>query len=174
MEDAIPTSEEAKSFARSCFKSLSTADSLIRFRLCELVERSVLAAAVDENTDLLRAAAYLQEVGVVHSSKEKAVYSLQMCQHFFDESLGGLHPVLEDCIINHVRSGVAISPEARLMQICHKYATTHYLDYMLLKQSISEAGFERLQMQRIEAYSAYLDAHPRGRKIDEILYGIFH
>jgi hypothetical protein len=174
MDDSIPALDEAKQFASSCFRSLSSADGLIRFRLCELVERSVVATADDEDIEVLCSAAYLQEVGVVHSSKEKAIYSLQMCQRFFEDSIGDLHPILEDCILNHVRSGIAISPEARLMQICHKYATTHYLDYMLLKQQISEAGFERLQMERIEAYSAYLNEHPRGRAIGEILYAIFH
>lgn len=174
MDDSIPKLDEAKEFARSCFRSLSAADGLIRFRLCELVERSVIATAGDEDLAVLRAAAYLQEVGVVHSSKEKAIYSLQMCQRFFEDSLGELHPLLEDCILNHVRSGVAISPEARLMQICHKYATTHYLDYMLLKLQISETGFERLQLERIEAYSGYLDAHSRGREIGAVLHAIFN
>ncbi len=173
MLDSIPTLAEAKSYARSCFRDLSSADGLIRFRLCELVERSVVATAAEEDTDVLRTAAYLQEVGVVHSSKDKAIYSLQMCRRAFEDSVGELHPALEDCILNHVRSGVARTGEARLMQICHKYATTHYLDYMLLKQRISSTGFDRLQMERIEAYSAYLDAHPRGEEIGLALYEIF-
>ncbi len=170
----VPTLSEAKDFARSSFRSLSTTDALIRFRLCEWVERAVVATAADEDIDILRASAYLQEVGVIHSSRDKAIYSLQMCEHLFSESRGDeLHPVLLDCIRNHVRAGVAKSPEAQLMQICHKYAVTHYLDYMLLKARVSEAAFEKLQLERIDAYTDYLAAHPRGSEISFVLYRLF-
>ena len=171
----IPPLSEAKEFARQCFRNLSTADGLIRFRLCEMVERSVVATADDEDCDILRVSAYLQEVGVIHSSRQKPLYSLQMCQHTFEESSGEeLHSTLVDCIQNHVRSGLARTPEARLMQICHKYAVTHYLDYMLLKARISEASFEKLQMERIEAYSEYLRDHPRSTLIERQLQKLFH
>jgi len=59
------------------------------------------------------------------------------------------------------------------MQICHKYVTTHYLEYMLWKHHISESKFEKLQMKRIEAYSRYLRGHLRGSAIEAALQEMF-
>jgi hypothetical protein len=59
------------------------------------------------------------------------------------------------------------------MQICYKYTVTHYLDYLLLKSRVSEAGFERLQMERIDDYSRLLGLHPRGAAIEEKLQEVF-
>jgi hypothetical protein len=142
-------------------------------RLCEKIETAVSATAQDEDLEVLRAAAYLQEVGVAHSSREKPRYSLQMVERFFGEEFAPLDPRLVDCIVNHVRNQIAQTAECQLMQICHKYATTHYLEYMLWKHHISEAKFERLQMDRIEAYTHYLNAHPRGLEIEAPLQAIF-
>ncbi|MEZ5303122.1 MAG: hypothetical protein R3F11_21140 [Verrucomicrobiales bacterium] len=132
----------------------------------------MIAAAEDEDVEILRAAAYLQETGVAHSYKEKAIYSLQQCQHFFGDSFEELDPRLIDCIRNHVRNRVAETKEGRLMQICHKYAVTHYLDYMLLKHTMSPRGFEKLQLERIDAYTAYIRFHPRGDEIDAALQNV--
>ena len=142
-------------------------------RLCERIEAAVLACAQDENLEVLRSSAYLQEVGVVHSSREKARYSLQLVERFFGERFDPLDPRLVDCILNHVRPQIAQSAECRLMQICHKYVATHYLEYMLWKHHISDEKFERLQLERIEAYSRYLAAHPRGREIEAILQKLY-
>ena len=76
-------------------------------------------------------------------------------------------------IRNHVRAGTPATAEARLMRICHKYAVCHYLDYMMFKAQVSLEAFERLQMERIDAYSAYLDEHPRGKEISRELQKIF-
>ncbi len=171
---SIPTLEDARNFARQSFRNLSAADQIVRYRLCEFVEKAVMATALEENLDVLRAAAYLQEVGVIHSSREKAIYSLQMSERYFEDSLGELDPRLWDTILNHVRTGKPKTPEAVLMRICHKYAVTHYLDYMLLKHQIAAASFEELQIARIESYAADLRAHPRGKKIGEMLHALFY
>ncbi len=171
---SLPALEDARLFARRSFRNLAAPDQIVRYRLCEHVEKSVIATALDENLDVLRAAAYLQEVGVIHSSREKAIYSLQMCERYFEDSLGELDERLKDTILNHVRTGKPHTPEAVLMRICHKYAVTHYLDYMLLKHQISAAKFEELQLKRIESYAADLRAHPRGREIGSMLHSIFY
>lgn len=173
MPENVPSVEASKRYASSCFHALSGAGQLIRMRLCEKIEAAVTATANGEDVDILRAAAYLQEVGVVHSSREKARYSLQMVERFFGEECAPFDPRLIDCISNHVRHQIAQTAEGKLMQICHKYATTHYLEYMLWKHHISEAKFERLQMERIEAYTKYLAAHPRSAEIEAELQGIF-
>jgi len=170
----LPTLEDARLFARRCFRNLAAPDQIIRYRLCEYVEQGVMATALDENLDVLRPAAYLQEVGVIHSSREKAIYSLQMCEHYFQDSLGELDRRLKDTILNHVRTGKPHTPEAVLMRICHKYAVTHYLDYMLIKHQISSGKFEQLQLERIESYAADLRVHPRGREIGTMLHAIFY
>ena len=59
------------------------------------------------------------------------------------------------------------------MRICHKYAVCHYLDYVLFKAQVSLEAFERLQMERIDAYAAYLEEHPRGKQIERALQAIF-
>ena len=161
---SLPSLESAQQFAKASFKSLSSDAQVIRYRLCNLVEQSVVAAARDEDLDVLRPAAYLQEVGVVHSSKQKALYSLQMVENVFtyDQNFEELDPRLIDCIKNHVRAGTPASAEAQLMRICHKYAVCHYLDYVMFKAQVSLEAFERLQMERIDAYATYLDEHPRG------------
>jgi hypothetical protein len=171
---SLPTLEDARLFARRSFRNLAAADQLVRYRLCEYVEKSVMATALDENLDVLRTASYLQEIGVIHSSREKAIYSLQMCERYFEESVGELDERLKDTILNHVRTGKPRTAEARLMRICHKYAVTHYLDYMLLKHQISSKKFEELQLERIESYAADLRAHPRGREIGTLLHAIFY
>jgi hypothetical protein len=172
--DSIPPLPACKSLARNTFRHLSSAEQVIRYRLCELVERFVVASVGDESLPVLRASSYLQEIGVIRSHKDKAVNSLQMCEQFFEGGLGELDPRLLDTIRNHVRAGVARTKEARLMQICHKYAVTHYLDYMVLKHAISPEGFERLQLERIEAYTAYIRFHPRGAAIDDALQRTFY
>lgn len=169
----VPDRRTARAFAASAFASLSSTDRGIRFRLCELVEHCVLACARDEDPTVLCAASYLQEVGVVFSSKQKAVFSLEMVRHAFAEGFEDLDPRLVDCIGNHVRAGEPGSAEASLMRICHKYATTHYLDYLLLKSRVSAGGFEKLQLERIEAYRRWLRAHPRGEEINAALQRIF-
>jgi hypothetical protein len=172
---SLPSLESAKNFAKASFKNLSSDARAIRYRLCELVEQSVIATAADENLQILRLAAYLQEVGVIHSSKEKAIYSLQMVESFYshDQNFEELDPRLADTIQNHVRAGTPRTAEARLMRICHKYAVCHYLDYVIYKSQVSLAAFERLQLERIDAYSAYLDEHPRGKEISRKLQEIF-
>ena len=172
---SLPSLESAQQFAKATFKSLSSDAQIIRYRLCELVEQSVIATARDEDLDVLRPAAYLQEVGVVHSSKQKALYSLQMVENVFtyDENHEELDPRLVDCIRNHVRAGTPATAEAQLMRICHKYAVCHYLDYAMFKAQVSLQAFERLQMERIDAYAAYLDEHPRGEEIQRELQSIF-
>ncbi|CAN5157179.1 hypothetical protein BH23VER1_BH23VER1_23060 [soil metagenome] len=172
----IPSRESSRALARNLFASLSANDRRVRLRLCDLVEHCALMCAEEEDPDVLAASAYLQETGVIHSSREKARYSLSLAEHYFEESLGELDPRLVDCILHHVRAGenAAVTAEARLMQICHKYAVTHYLDYLDLKASVSIAAFERLQLERIDAYSRYLRQHPRGQEIGEILHGIFY
>ena len=172
---SLPSLESAQQFARASFENLSSDARAIRYRLCELVEQSVVATADDEDLDVLRPAAYLQEVGVIHSSKEKAIYSLQMVERHYshDENFEELDPRLYDTIKNHVRDGKPATAEARLMRICHKYAVCHYLDYTIYKAQVSLAAFERLQLERIDAYARYLDEHPRGRQISRTLQGIF-
>jgi hypothetical protein len=172
---ALPSLDSAKNFAIASFKNLSTDAQIIRYRLCELVEQSVVATARDEDLDILRPAAYLQEVGVIHSSKEKAIYSLQMVERHFshDENFEELDPRLADTIKNHVRAGRPASAEAQLMRICHKYAVCHYLDYAMYKAQISLSAFERLQLERIDAYATYMDEHPRGQEISRALQQIF-
>ena len=172
---SLPSLESAKQFAKASFKNLSADAQAIRYRLCELVEESVIATADDEDLDVLRPASYLQEVGVIHSSKEKAIYSLQMIERHYshDENFEELDPTLYDTIRNHVRAGVPSTAEARLMRICHKYAVCHYLDYAMYKSQVSLAAFERLQLERIDAYAAYLDEHPRGEQISRALQEIF-
>ena len=173
MADNVPSVEEAKRFAFSCFKALSGTGQVIRHRLCEKIEAAVIATADKENLDVMRASAYLQEVGVVHSSQQKARHSLRMVEHMFGEQYGPLDPRLLDCIVNHVRPEMARTPECQLMQICHKYVTTHYYDYMLWKHHISESKFEKLQLQRIEAYSRYLRNHLRSSAIEAALQEMF-
>ena len=173
MAEYVPRVEEAKRFAVSCFKSLSGAGQLIRRRLCEKVEAAVVATADGEDLHVLRASAYLQEVGVVHSSREKAFYSRQMVEKFFGEQYGPLDRRLIDCIVNHVRPKIAETPEGQLMQICHKYVTTHYFEYMLWKHHISEAKFEKLQLERIDAYARYLRGHLRSAAIEDALQEMF-
>lgn len=173
MAENVPSVEEARRFAFGCFKALSGTGQVIRRRLCEKIEAAVIATADGENLDVLRASAYLQEVGVVHSSREKARHSLQMVENMFDEQYGPLDPRLVDCIANHVRPGVARTLEGQLMQICHKYVTTHYLEYMLWKHHISEKKFEKLQLERIEAYGRYLRGHLRGAAIEAALQEMF-
>ena len=146
---------------------------MIRRRLCEKIEAAVIATVDGEDLDVLRAAAYLQEVGVVYSSREKPRHSIQMVEQFFSEQYGPLDLRLVDCIMNHVRPQVARTLECQLMQICHKYVTTHYLEYMLWKHHISESKFEKLQMERIEAYSRYLRGHLRGSAIEAALQEMF-
>ena len=172
---SLPSLESAKQFAKATFSNLSSDAQAIRYRLCELVEKSVVATAADESLDVLRPAAYLQEVGVIHSSKEKAIYSLQMVERHYshDENFEELDPRLYDTIKNHVRAGHPVTAEALLMRICHKYAVCHYLDYAIYKAQISLAAFERLQLERIDAYAAYMDAHPRGDEISRALQKIF-
>jgi len=172
---SLPTLDSAKQFAEASFKSLSSDAQTIRFRLCELVEKSVEATAAGEDLDVLRPAAYLQEVGVIHSSKQKALYSLQMVESWanYDQNYDELDPRLVDCISNHVRVGTPATKEAILMRICHKYAVCHYLDYVLFKSQVSLEAFERLQMERIDAYSQYLDEHPRGEEIGRALQKVF-
>lgn len=172
---SLPSLDSAQQFAKASFKNLSTDAQAIRYRLCELVDQSVVATADDEDLDILRPAAYLQEVGVIHSSKEKAIYSLQMVERHYshDENFEELDPRLYDTIKNHVRAGTPATAEARLMRICHKYAVCHYLDYAIYKAQLSLAAFERLQLERIEAYAAYLDEHPRGDQISRALQEIF-
>ena len=172
---SLPTLESAQNFAKATFKNLSSDAQAIRYRLCELVEESVIATVADENLEVLRLASYLQEVGVIHSSKEKAIYSLQMVEHFYnyEHNFEEINPLLIDVIRNHVRSGTPNSPEAQLMRICHKYAVCHYLDYAIYKSQVSLAAFERLQLERIDAYASYLDTHPRGAEISRALQEIF-
>lgn len=172
---SLPSLDSAKQFAKSSFDNLSTDAQAVRFRLCELVEESVIATAEDEDLDVLRPAAYLQEVGVIHSSKEKAIYSLQMVESFYshDQNFEELDPRLSDTIKNHVRSRTPQTAEGQLMRICHKYAVCHYLDYTMYKAQVSLAAFERLQLERIDAYAAYLDEHPRGDEISRALQEIF-
>jgi hypothetical protein len=173
MAENVPPVEDARRFAFSCFKSLSGTGQVIRHRLCDQIDAAVVATVDTENLDVLRAAAYLQEVGVIHSSREKARHSMQMVEQFFGEQYGPLDPRLVDCIMNHVRPQVARTMECQLMQICHKYVTTHYLDYMLWKHHISEKKFEKLQLERIEAYSRYLRGHLRGSAIEAALQDMF-
>jgi len=172
---SLPSLESAKKFTKASFKNLSSDAAAIRYRLCELVEQSVVACAEDESLEVLRPAAYLQEVGVIHSSKQKGLYSLQMVEHWmsYDQEVEELDPRLADCIRNHVRSGTPVTAEARLMRICHKYAVCHYLDYVIFKAQVSLEAFERLQMERIDAYAAYLEEHPRGKQIERALQDIF-
>ena len=172
---SLPTLESAQQFARASFKNLSSDAREIRYRLCELVEQSVVTTAVDEDLDVLRPAAYLQEVGVIHSSKQKALFSLQMVESYatYDENFEELDPRLVDCIRNHVRAGTPATKEALLMRICHKYAVCHYLDYVLFKSQVSLEAFERLQLERIDAYARYMDEHPRGEEISRALQQVF-
>lgn len=173
MAENVPPVDDAKRFAFSCFKSLSGTGQLIRRRLCEKIDAALVVTVDTEDLSLLRAAVYLQEVGVVYSSREKPRHSMQMVEQFFGEQYGPLDPRLIDCIVNHVRPKVAVTLEGQLMQICHKYVTTHYLEYMLWKHHISEARFEKLQMERIEAYSRYLRAHLRCSAIEAALQDMF-
>jgi len=172
---SLPSLDSAKQFAKASFGNLSGDAQEIRYRLCQLVEESVLATADEESLEVLRPAAYLQEVGVIHSSKEKAIYSLQMVERHYshDENFEELDPRLYDTIKNHVRAGKPRTAEAQLMRICHKYAVCHYLDYAIFKAQVSLAAFERLQLERIDAYAAYMDAHPRGTEISRALQKIF-
>jgi len=102
MAENVPPVEDAKRFAFSCFKALSGTGQVIRRRLCEKIEAAVIATVDGEDLDVLRAAAYLQEVGVVYSSREKPRHSIQMVEQFFSEQYGPLDPRLVDCIMNHV------------------------------------------------------------------------
>lgn len=172
---SLPSLDSAKQFAKASFGNLSADACALRYRLCELVEQSVIATAADESLEVLRPAAYLQEVGAIHSSKEKAIYSLQMVERHYshDENFEELDPRLYDVIKNHVRAGNPKTPEALLMRICHKYAVCHFLDYAIYKAQVSLAAFERLQLERIDAYAAYMDAHPRGTEISRALQKIF-
>ncbi|MGI9239992.1 MAG: hypothetical protein ACR2RV_04280 [Verrucomicrobiales bacterium] len=172
---SLPSLDSAQQFAKASFGNLSADAQAIRYRLCQLVEESVIATADDESLDVLRPAAYLQEVGVMHSSKEKAIFSLQMVERHYshDENFEELDPRLYDTIKNHVRAGKPKTKEAELMRICHKYAVCHYLDYAIYKAQVSLDAFERLQLERIDAYAAYMDAHPRGPEISRALQKIF-
>ena len=62
MAENVPPVEDAKRFAFSCFKSLSGTGQVIRRRLCEKIDAALVATADGEDSALLRAAAYLQEV----------------------------------------------------------------------------------------------------------------
>lgn len=173
MAENVPPVEDAKRFALNCFKALSGTGQVIRRRLCEKIEAAVAATVDTEDLEVLRSASYLQEVGVVYSSREKSRHSMHMVEQFFGEQYGPLDPRLIDCIENHVRPKIAATLEGQLMQICHKYVTTHYLEYMLWKHQISEPKFERLQLERIEAYSRYLRGHLRGAAIEDALQQMF-
>jgi hypothetical protein len=170
---AVPDRNTARSFAAYALGSLNASDRRVRLRLCEIVEHCAKACADGEDPAVLTAAAYLQEVGVIFSSSEKPLYSMEIVAHAFGESYADLDDALIDCIANHTRPHPANSPEGRLMQICYKYAVTHYLDYLLLKSRVSEEGFERLQLERIEDYSRLLRLHPRGAAIEETLQEVF-
>ncbi len=172
----IPSRETSRAFAKNVFASLSAADRRVRLRLCDLVEHCAILCAEDEDANVLAASAYLQETGIIHCSRDKAIYSLGLAEHAFEDSIGALDPRLVDSILNHVRAGEShtITAEAQLMRICHKYAVTHYLDYLKLKASLSISAFEKLQLERIDAYSRYLKNHPRGHDIGETLHGIFY
>ncbi|MFT4547142.1 MAG: hypothetical protein ACI8XO_003157 [Verrucomicrobiales bacterium] len=172
---SLPSLESAQNFAKASFGNLSTDAQAVRYRLCELVEESVIACADGEELDVLRPAAYLQEVGVIHSSKEKAIYSLQMVESFYsyDQNFEELDPRLYDTIQNHVRGSTPSTAEGLLMRICHKYAVCHYLDYTMFKAQVSLPAFERLQLERIDAYAQWLDEHPRGEQINAALQKIF-
>ncbi len=168
----LPTLEQARAVAESVFQSLSPGTRAIRLRLCRLVDQAVCACRGREDLDVLRAAAYLQETGVVYSSRSKPIYSLQMCTAFFADD-GDLDPRLLDCIRNHEIDGHPRTEEGLLMRICHKYAATHYLDYMLYKHQMAPERFERLQLERIEDYRRQFAEHPRGKDIERALQDLF-
>jgi hypothetical protein len=168
----LPTLEQARAVAESVFQNLSPATRAIRLRLCRLVDQAVCACCGEEDLDVLRAAAYLQEIGVVYSSRSKPIYSLQMCEAFFADD-GELDPRLTDCIRNHEIDGHPRTCEGLLMRICHKYAATHYLDYMLYKHQLAPERFEKLQMERIEDYRRHFEEHPRGKDIERALQDLF-
>jgi|GEM_PF-2635983 len=170
---SIPTRESVRGFAQAAFENLSRNNQRIRFRLCEIVEHCVRECADTEDTSILISSAYLQEVGVIHSSHEKAIYSLEMVNHAFSEVLGELDPTLLDCIAHHDSEKPSNTAEGLLMQICYNYVKTHYFDYMALKSKMSISSFDRIQMARIENYSRLTREHPRGNAISEKLQSIF-
>ena len=171
--ERIPSRAEALNFAASALEQLNPDARSIRAHLSALVERAVMGAAREENTDVLKAAAYLQEVGVIHSSMAKAGYSEQMVRRYFEDEGETLDHRLIDCIRHHDLGGNPRTQEGRLMHICHRYASTHYLDYMLFKHAWGAEKFERLQLRRIEDYTRRLRQHPRGNEIEIVLQGLF-
>lgn len=171
---SIPDRESARFFAWDVFGSLDPKSRRVRFRLCELLEEAVTAAADTEEIEVLRAASYLQEVGVIHSSRRKALYSLHMCEQVFRENVGDLDPRLVDCIRNHELDGHPATPEGVLMRICHKYAATHFLDYLHLKYSSDPQRMEKLFMKRIDDYARMLREHARGNAIGQVLHAVFY
>ena len=111
---SIPDRESSRIFAWGVFSSLDPKSRRVRFRLCELLEEAVTAAAAGEDIEVLRTSCYLQEVGVIHSSRRKALYSLHMCEQVFRENVGDLDSRLVDCIRNHGdRELIAVDPERR-------------------------------------------------------------
>jgi hypothetical protein len=170
---SIPDRSTSRQFAMRVLGSLGSTDRRVRFRLCEIVEHCAHVCSASESTAVLTSASYLQETGSALSSRDKALYSMEMATHAFAETLGDLDPALADCIVNHVSPVPAPTPEGRLMQICYKYAVTHYFDYLVLKQQVSPEGFERLQLERIDDYARLLTAHPRGSEIETRLQEVF-
>ena len=174
---AIPTRSTSRSYVVGAYRSLAGKTARIHFRLSEIIEHCAHVAATTEDKDVLSAAAYLQECGIVHSSCKKASYSKQMVEHDFADHLDPsdtADAALLDCIANHgTTCPPATTPEGCLMEIIYAYAITHYLDYIGPKYRVSESGFEALQLKRINTYSRLIKIHPRGAEIERILQDVF-
>ena len=174
---AIPSRSSSRSYVVGAYRSLAGKTARVHFRLSEIIEHCAHVAATTEDKDVLSAAAYLQECGIVRSSREKASYSKEMVEHDFGEHLepsDTADAALLDCIANHgTNSPSAKTPEGRLMEIVYAYAITHYLDYLGPKFRVSNSGFEALQLKRINTYTRLFKIHPRGAEIERALQDVF-
>ncbi len=174
---AIPSRSTSRSYLIATYRSLAGKTAHAHFRLSEIIEHCAQATAHTEDKDVLSAAAYLQECGIVHGSRSKASYSKEMIERDFGEHLDPSDTpdaALLDCILHHGSSSTpAATPEGRLMKIIYTYAITHYLDFISLKSRVSNTSFEALQHQRISTYTQLFKTHPRGPQIEKTLQDIF-
>ena len=174
---AIPSRSTSRSYVVGAYRNLAGKTARVHFRLSEIIEHCAHVAATTENKDVLSAAAYLQECGIVRSSRQKASFSKEMVEHDFGEHLDPTDTAdaaLLDCIANHgTNSPPAATPEGRLMEIVYAYAITHYLDYIGPKLRLSDGGFEALQLKRINTYTRLFKTHPRGVGIERALQDVF-